>query len=147
MDAFILNGYEGNKIHLEIDEVIGFPYEVSLEGGYGFYGTLEIVSDGYRVKKQGVYSVTEALYAFSNALELCYNTLEGSAEYRLAYEDDFTFTVSMRDGGQAVIKGRFQSRHDIENILSFEIATDQSCFLSVINSINSLKKIYGEGDT
>lgn len=54
--------------------------------------------------------------------------------------DDFTFTVSMRDGGQAVIKGRFQSRPDIENILSFEIATDQSCFLSVINSINSLKK-------
>lgn len=143
INAFILNGYDGNKIHLRIDEFIGFPNQTDINGGYAFKGTLEIVSDGYIVKKHDVYSATGALYTFSDTLNSCYNTLEGSAEYRVSYEDDFTFTISMKTGGKAVIKGFFKSRPNVENVLYFEIATDQSCFLSVINDINALKKTYG----
>ncbi len=143
MNAFVLNGYDENKIQLTIDEFIGFPNQTDINGGYTFKGTLEIVSDVYMVKKQDVYSATGALYTFSDALKLCYNTLKGSAEYTVIYENDFTFTVSMETGGRAIIKGFFKSRSDVENILHFEIPTDQSCFLSVINDINALKKTYG----
>ncbi len=130
IDAFILNGYNGDKIH----------YKNCTNDGYSLKGTLEIISDGYAVKKKDVYSSVETLYAFSDALKSCYNTLNGSAEYKDLFESDFRFTVYMKTNGKAVIKGSFQSRPDLENVLHFEIPTDQTSFLNVINHIDLLKK-------
>jgi hypothetical protein len=76
-------------------------------------------------------------------LKECYQNLEGQAEYRLLLENDFKFTVSMTSSGHAVVIGTFQEKPDKDNILSFEMETDQSCFLSVIEDVDKLKKIYG----
>lgn len=73
----------------------------------------------------------------------CYQNLEGQAEYRLLLENDLVFTVSMMLSGHAVIRGTFQERPDKDSILMFEVDTDQSCFLSVIQTINNLEKTNG----
>lgn len=67
-----------------------------------------------------------------------------SAEYPLLYENDLTFKVEMTSGGgHAIVTGCFQERPDKQNILHFEFDTVQSCLLSVIQDIESLKVKYG----
>ena len=50
----------------------------------------------------------------------------------------------MGSSRHATVKGKSQERPDINNVLSFEMDTDQSCFLSVISGIESLKDKYGD---
>ena len=44
MKLFCLNGYNGEKISLELNEVIGFPDSTSMEGGYDIICTLIILA-------------------------------------------------------------------------------------------------------
>lgn len=73
----------------------------------------------------------------------CYQKLESVAEYCLLLENDLVFTVCMKSSGHAVVTGTFQERPDKDSVLSFEMETDQSCFLPVIQGITDLKRIYG----
>lgn len=57
---------------------------------------------------------------------------------------DICFKVVMTTGGHAVIMGMFQELPHKNNILEFEIDTDQTCFLSVIQDIENLKEKYGD---
>ena len=50
----------------------------------------------------------------------------------------------MTSGGHAIVTGVYQERPDKQNILQFEFDTDQSCLLSVIQDIESLKIKYGD---
>lgn len=143
MRIFCLNGKENEKISLKLNEVLGFPNSTSYEGGYDILCTLRIDVGCYHVKCENYYSATGALYKFSNMLKECYQNLDGQAEYHLLLENDLEFTVSMTSSGHAVVIGTFQEKPDKENILRFEMGTDQSCFLSVIEDIDNLKKIYG----
>jgi hypothetical protein len=143
MEIFSLNGYENEMICLELNEVLGFPDTTSYEGGYDIICTLKIDVGCYHVLCKRYYSATGALYNFSSKLKECYQNLDGQAEYRLLLENDLVFTVSMTSSGHAVVNGTFQERTDKDSILRFEMETDQSCFLSVIQAINDLKKTYG----
>lgn len=49
----------------------------------------------------------------------------------------------MINGGHAIVTGVFQERPDKQNVLQFEFDTVQSCLLSVIQDIESLKVKYG----
>lgn len=40
MNLFCLNGYNGEKISLELNEIIGFPNYTIIEGGYDITCTL-----------------------------------------------------------------------------------------------------------
>lgn len=144
MEIFTFNGYDGEKIALKLKEVIGFPDSTSYEGGYDIICSLEIGVGCYKAKFDRYYSATGALYSFSNQLKECYERLKGEAKYALLLENDLIFTVTMGSSGHATVKGKFQERPDINNVLSFEMDTDQSCFLSVINGIESLKDKYGD---
>ncbi len=143
MDAFILNGYDGDKIHLTIEDIIGFPKQTDINGGYAFKGEVEICSYGYTAKGS-VYSSTGVLYKFANQLEECFKNLTGTAEYSVLYEENLIFKVRMKTGGKAVIEGEYREYSDKKNILKFEFETDQSCFMRVIESINLLKETYGD---
>jgi hypothetical protein len=143
MEIFCLNGYENDKISLELNEVLGFPGNTSYEGGYDIICTLKIDVGCYHVRCERYYSATGALYKFSNKLKECYKNLVGQAEYRLLLENDLVFTISMTSSGHAVVTGIFQERPDKDSILRFEMETDQSCFLSVIEAINDLRISYG----
>ena len=144
MNLFCLNGYNGEKINLELNEVIGFPDNTSIEGGYDIICTLIIDSGCYHIEHNRLYSATGALYRFSKELDTCYTDLFGSAEYHLLYENDLSITVEMTSNGHAIVTGTFQERPDKNNILQFEFDTDQSCLLSVIQDIESLKVQYGD---
>ncbi|KAF5062087.1 hypothetical protein DSECCO2_308390 [anaerobic digester metagenome] len=143
MEIFSLKGYENEKISLELNEVLGFPDTTSYEGGYDIICTLTINVGCYNVICEEYYSATGAVYNFSNELQKCYDNLEGQAEYHLFLENNLVFTVSMKSLGHAVVTGTFQDRTDRENILGFEMETDQTCILQVIQAINGLKKYIG----
>lgn len=143
MEIFCLNGYENEKISLQLNEVLGFPDATSYEGGYDIICTLKIDVGCYHARCERYYSATGALYKFANKLKECYINLTGQAEYCLLLENDLVFTVTMTSFGHAVVTGTFQERPDKDSILRFEMETDQSCFLPVIEAINDLKKTYG----
>jgi len=143
MCLFCIKGYNGEQISLELKEVIGFPEHTSIEGGYDMKCTLKIDVGCYHVKCDTLYSATGALYRFCDQLKECYIQLEGEAEYKLFLENDLYFKVDMKNSGQALITGIFQERPDKENILHFQMDTDQTCFLSVIQDIENLKNEYG----
>lgn len=144
MNLFCLNRYNGEKISLYLNEVIGFPNSTSIEGGYDIICTLIIDSARYHIEHDRLYSATGALYRFSKELYTCYSDLFGSAEYHLLYESDLNFKVEMTSGGHAIVTRTFQERPDKHNILQFEFDTDQSCLLGVIQDIESLKMKYGD---
>lgn len=144
MNLFCLSGYNGEKISMQLNEVIGFPDSTSIEGGYDIICTLTIDSGSFHVECDRLFSATGALYRFSKELNNCYKELSGMAEYQLVLESDLKFKVEMISGGHAVVRGTFQERPDKLNILQFEFDTDQSCFLSVIRDIEGLKEKYGE---
>lgn len=144
MTLFCLNGYNGDKICLELNEVSGFPDNTSIEGGYDIICTLSIDSGCYHIRYDRLYSATGALYRFSKELEVCYTDLWGHANYHLLYENNLNFKIEMSTGGHAIVSGTFQERPDNLNILQFEFDTDQSYLLSVIQDIESLKSQYGD---
>lgn len=144
MNLFYLNGYNGEKIILKLNEVIGFPNNTSIEGGYDIICTLIIDAGCYHIEHNRLYSATGALYRFSKELNTCYTDLFGCAEYHLLYENDLNIKVEITTGGHAIVTGIFQERPDKNNILQFEFDTDQSCLLSVIQDIESLKVQYGD---
>lgn len=146
MNLFCLNGYNGEKISLELNEVIGFPDNTSIEGGYDIVCTLIIDSGCYHIEHDRLYSATGALYRFCKELYACYSGLFGAAKYHLLYENDLSFKVEMTTGGHAIVSGIFQECPGKQNILQFEFDTDQSCLLSVIQDIESLKTHYGDMD-
>lgn len=95
MNLFCLNWYNGAKITLELNEVIGFPNNTSIEGGYDIVCTLIIDSGCYHIEYDQLYSATGTLYRFLKELNACYTDLFGSAEYHSLYENDLTFKVEM----------------------------------------------------
>lgn len=142
---FCLRGDDG-KICLELNKSFGFPDETSIEGGYDIVCTVTIDAGAYHAKFTPYYSATEPVFRFCKELQDCYNTLEGTASYALAYETDLKFDVQMLSRGKAIIVGIFQADSSRENILQFEINTDQSYFKSVIDEIGEFRKqLYHEG--
>lgn len=142
---FCLRGDDG-EICLELNKIFGFPDETSIEGGYDIACVVTIEAGPYRVAVQNYFAATEPIFRFCKELKNCYSTLQGKAVYALTYETDLGFEVQMLSGGHAVISGSFQADCSRENILQFEINTDQSYFKSAINEIEEFQKqLYYEG--
>lgn len=68
MNLFCLNGYEGEKIRLELNEIIGFPGHTSIEGGYDIICTLTLDAGCHHLKYDRLFSATGALYRFCDEL-------------------------------------------------------------------------------
>lgn len=144
MEIFCLYGRNRTeKIRLELNEVIGFPNGTSYEGGYDIICTLQIDIGCYCVTCDRYVSTTGALYRFAEELSECYKTLSGRAAYHLLLDDDLSFTVAMTTNGHAVVKGNFQERPDKNNVFAFEMETDQTCLLPVLQGIGRLQDTYG----
>lgn len=109
MNLFCLNGYNGEKISLELNEVIGFPNNTNIEGGYDIICTLIIDSSYYHIKHNRFFSATDALYSFSKEINTCYTEFWVSAEYHLLYENDLIFNIEMTSGGHAFVPELFKN--------------------------------------
>lgn len=144
MKAFCIEGYNGDKISLQIDDLWNFPDSTSIEGGYDVKGTLEIKTGDYQVVCNDFNFATGTICQFGDELERCYENLEGKAHYKPIYEKCLEFEIEADKLGHMVIKGKFQKILCRENVLNFEIETDQSYMKSVLNDIEELKKYFGE---
>lgn len=138
MKGFCLKGYNGDKIKLEINKISEYPED----DGYYFNAILSIDTSCYSVRCDNYSFSTGALYRFADELRKCHESLEGKANYNMYWEPSLSFTLTMEKCGHAVVRGTFQEIPSKQNILEFEIETDQSYLLSVIQNIDKLKEIY-----
>lgn len=144
MKAFCLNGNGTEKVELTINEVFDFPAHTSIEGGYDFKGSLEICVGSYSVYCSEFYSSTGVLYNFFTAIQKCYDSLGGTADYRHLYENDLKFSLTMTNWGHAIINGSFREVPHLSNELNFEMETDQTCILEAIKCLKKVKDIFGD---
>ncbi|HNX15344.1 MAG TPA: hypothetical protein PKH29_10905 [Oscillospiraceae bacterium] len=140
--AFCLNGNNG-KIELIITEVLGYPDNTSIEGGYDVKGILNINIGCYFVRYDNFYFATGVLYRFLEGLEACYQNLKGKAEYKHLYERDLEFTLEMKSLGHAMISGTFREDPAVSTALNFEMSTDQTFMKSAISDIKNVMKLFG----
>ena len=143
--AFCLMGNNGyDKIEITITELMGFPERTSFEGGYDFKGTLTICVGSYNVRFNNYFSTTGILYNLLTSLVPCYNSLEGTAEYRHMYEKSFYFTLKMTRTGHAMIEGVFREYPHLPNNLVFQFETDQTYIQDTIRELKQVEKLFGD---
>ena len=136
MLAFRMAGID-ELIELTIDEIWGFPNETSYGGGYGAKGNLTIHAGAYFVSAAH-YFTTGELYRFFNALKLGYDTLSGEAVLENT-ERELELKCAFTKLGHVIASGTFQANSVANNVLTFEIKTDQT---QIKNSISNLQAVY-----
>ena len=140
MVAFKMTGI-GEYIELTIEEVWGFPKETSYGGGYGAKGILSIRAGQYSVIDNH-YFTTGELYKFLTELKACYEKLNGTAILRNT-EKELELKCEFDKFGHVIITGNFQANPVINNILSFEIFSDQTQIKDSIANLESIYEIFG----
>ncbi len=141
MKAFSLYGYNGENISITIDEVFRYPDESSYEGGYDVKCSIKIKAGGYTATSFDFYTATGTIFRFEEDLKKCYESLKGIAKYEMWLEKNLSFNVTMTGKGHGIICGTFQELMCRDNILKFEIETDQSFLKDTIEDIEQLKNI------
>jgi hypothetical protein len=140
MESFKIEGKNG-YILVCILEVYGFPNSTSFAGGYDVKGTAEVKVNNYSASGELWFSTGE-IYNFFTALKKCYEGLNGNAEI-LTTERNLKLDVHFEKLGHAVIKGEYIERLEFNNMLIFEIMSDQSYLQETINELSKIIKNYG----
>ena len=94
------------------------------------------------VQINSILQRTSALNKFLVELKEIYVKLIGEANYQVPYENDLSFKVFMSSIGHARIIGQFREDSVLNNILEFDIATDQNYLVDVIKSLENFLKKY-----
>jgi hypothetical protein len=141
MPAFRIESLE-DSIELTIDEVWGYPHEISYGGGYAAKGTLSIHIGEYAVNNAAHYFTTGELYKFLLQLQYCYNILDGTAVLKNT-ERELALTCLFNRRGHVLVEGSFQSNPALKNILSFEFSTDQTQIPQILSSLSEVASIFG----
>ncbi|MDF2067623.1 hypothetical protein [Bacillus sp. Cr_A10] len=141
MNEFKIVGKQG-FIRIELNEVYGFPNQTSYLGGYDVKGKIEIRSGNYYVKDAELWFSTGQVYEFFIQLQKCNNNLKGNATFSES-ENILKLDLSFNRLGQINIQGHFQELAHQENILQFEIESDQSYLESTIQQLKNIVDHYG----
>lgn len=127
---------------MTIDEIYGFPHETSYGGGYGAKGRLEISVGGYKANANH-YFTTGELFLFKEALVECYKSLSGIAVLDNT-ERELALSLEFFKTGRVIASGSFQERPDLRNKLEFEMNSDQTCVLSVLQELTTVQRLFGD---
>ncbi len=141
MNEFKIVGKQG-FIRIELNEVFGFPNQTSYLGGYDVKGKIEIRSGNYYVKDAELWFSTGQVYEFFIRLQKCNQNLKGNATFSES-ENILKLDLSFNRLGQINIQGHFQELAHQENILQFEIESDQSYLESTIQQLKNIVDHYG----
>ncbi|WP_449539693.1 WapI family immunity protein [Ferdinandcohnia sp. Marseille-Q9671] len=141
MKEFIIAGKQG-FIRIEFVEVYGYPTETSYLGGYDVKSKVEIKSGNYLVKDAELWCSTGQIYTFFIQLQECYNNLTGSATFSES-ENKLKIDLTFTSLGQVRIKGFFQEVTNQENILQFEIESEQTYLQSTLEQLQKIADNYG----
>ena len=141
MLAFRMTGIDG-LIELTIDQVWDFPSKTVYPGGYAAKGMLTIRSAGYSLSADH-YFTTGELYEFLFALKQCYETFNGVAILKNT-EGELELKCVFNKFGNVFVSGIFQDNPTVNNILSFEIKTDQTQVKDSITQLTAVYEIFGK---
>ena len=133
---------EKSLIELTMDEVFGYPESTDVAGGYSAKGILTIRSGSYSVSDIH-YFATGELYDFMNDLQRAYDCLSGEVVLR-NFERELDLTCAFDKIGHVFVKGRFQAIPSVDNILEFELKTDQTQVCEAIGQLKKVVKIFGD---
>jgi len=145
MTAFTLGGSNGS-ISLEIGEVFGFPGETAYGGGYGAHGLLQIrvqTCAGTWTVDADHFFTTGELNRFEKDLARCYETLGGTATLENC-ENELELTLSVGKTGHATITGKFQELSEFENVLHFQIESDQTYIPKALSQLHRVTEAFGD---
>lgn len=140
MISFRINGTK-ECIELTIDELFGYPNETSYGGGYSAKGTLSIVSGNYSAVAAH-YFTTGELYHFYEELKKCYKSVEGKAILHNT-ENELGLSCEFNKLGHVILTGSFQEIPSVNNILQFEIHTDQTQIQETLSHLSHVVAIFG----
>ena len=141
MEEFeIRNGHDFLKITLKT--VYGFPNVTSHFGGYDTKSILEINANGFNVIAD-IYISTGEIFEFYKNLSFRNDQLRGSIHFE-NYETDLEFDLVYDFNGHVNIKGKFTKQNELNNMLRFEIKTDQSFIQSALSQLKAITERYGD---
>lgn len=140
MECFEIKGDNG-LIRIEIDKVFGFPNQTSHFSGYECQADIEIKIPSYHVKGD-FYISTGEIFRFYEELNRSQKEIKGEAKYLT--EGNLELKVKFDDSGHAEINGRFQQSMGTENVLHFEINSDQSFLKYTVDELEVIVNKYGD---
>lgn len=141
MNQIKIEGKQG-FIQIKSEKKYGFSNKKSHFGGYDIEGTVEIKTGNYYVLGE-LWFTTNDMYEFYQALNKCYNTLQGIATF-INYETSLQIEFEFNNLGQVVIQGYYKEKPYLENVLQFEIESDQSFILATLNELKTFLSQYGD---
>lgn len=132
----------GGYVELSIDELFGYPKRISYGGGYGAKGILSITSGNYSVIADH-YFTTGELYHFYRELKKCHESVSGKAILHNT-ENELELSCEFDKLGHVLLLGRFQEISSVDNILQFEIHTDQTQIRNALPQLSNVVSIFGD---
>lgn len=137
---------QGNKIgeyfQIELPERTEIAGDRDLDDGYGISARLSIAAGCLHARLDEIPVVPDTLYYFRDQLTRCYEWLQGEASYQPLIEEELEFSVRMTQQGKGLLTGCIRKIHAETMRVEFEMETDQSCFPSVIQEIDTLEEKY-----
>ena len=132
-------------VKMEILEAFGFPKTTSFRGGYDVRCRLEIKVGVYACYTENYYTATGALYDFYVALQDCYDKLSGKVAYSVRYpENDLVLEVEFTHKGAVYVNGKYRDNPTVNDVLYFELVTDQSYFKDVLSDLKKIILAFGD---
>src|SRR5262249_3847427 len=111
-------------------------------GGYDTQSSIEIVAGNFSVKGY-IYISTGLFYHFFQGLKECFKTLKGNAHLQ-SNEMELKLDVLFDGFGHARITGQFEAYDYGENILKFDLRSDQTYLGQALTMLENMYDKYGD---
>lgn len=106
--------------------------------------SVSVDSGCFHVTDYPIYGrAVRQLAVFTEALEKCFKTLTGYAEFQSDEwdEDGLSFALTMKPGGHAQIYGTITGVLPHDNSMSFQLKSDQTFILETLNQLRSILRL------
>jgi hypothetical protein len=134
---------DGNFVHLELEEVYGFPDHTDYFGGDDAQGYVSIQCGSYRAYGHLQFSTGE-IWQFYTELLRAYKDLDGKARFSSGGGNlEFTITFNNKRG-HVTIEGLYQEQLTDRTRLVFEIEGDQSYLAEPLAQLAQFVAKYGD---
>jgi hypothetical protein len=138
---FSIEGPNGS-IKIELEKVFGYPNQTSHSGGYDTKSRLYLTSRGFSVNSD-LWLSTGEIYNFYQSLQEAHAKLSGSTRFTHS-EHNLWFTIEYDFTGHILVSGEFRENHEENNLLKFEVSSDQSYIDKALTDLKRIVMKYGD---
>lgn len=100
-------------------------------------GFIEINSRSYFTKGKISFTLAD-IYIFYKDLKNLYNNLQGEAQFCSLFPGELKICIEFFENGSVIIGGSYKESYSYNNILKFNIDSDQSYFQETIQKLERL---------